>query len=172
MISKFIKGRVYVFIDVANIFYTQRTLGWKISYEKLKQYFRDECGDNLGKMFVYTATDSQRPQQKKFLDMLEINGYILRTKEVKKIRVTKGVYEWKGDFDVELSMDALDNLQNFDTMVLLSGDSDFAPIIKRMKENNKQVIVMSAKHHISKELIHLSDKYINLKKLRDKIELK
>jgi len=31
---------------------------------------------------------------------------------------------------------------------------------------------MSAKHHISKELIHLSDKYINLKKLRDKIELK
>jgi len=172
MISKFIKGRVYVFIDVANIFYTQRTLGWKISYEKLKQYFRDECGDNLGKMFVYTATDSQRPQQKKFLDMLEINGYILRTKEVKKIRVAKGVYEWKGNFDVELSMDALDNLQNFDTMVLLSGDSDFAPIIKRMKENNKQVIVMSAKHHISKELIHLSDKYINLKKLRDKIELK
>ena len=157
---------------MANIFYTQRTLGWKISYEKLKQYFKDECGDNLGKIFVYTATDSQRPQQKKFLDMLEINGYILRTKEVKKIRVAKGVYEWKGDFDVELSMDALDNLQNFDTMVLLSGDSDFAPIVKRMKENNKQVIVMSAKHHISKELIQLSNKYINLKKLRDKIELK
>jgi len=32
MISKFIRGRVYVFIDAANIFYAQRTLGWKISY--------------------------------------------------------------------------------------------------------------------------------------------
>jgi len=123
-------------------------------------------------MFVYTAYHPNRPQQKKFLDMIEINGYILRTKEVKRIRVAKRVYEWKGDFDVELSMDTLDYIQEFATAVLLSGDSDFAPIIKRMKKNNKKVIVMSAKHHISRELIQLSDKYINLKKLRDRIELK
>ena len=171
MLNKFVKGKVYIFIDGANIFYTQRTLGWRISYEKLKQYFKNECGDNLGKMFVYTASDSERPQQKKFLDMLEINGYILRTKEVKRIRVAKGVYEWKGDFDVELSIDVLDNLKEFDTAVLLSGDSDFAPIIERIKKNNKKIIVMSAKHHISRELIQLADKYINLKKLRDEIEL-
>lgn len=76
MISGFKKGKVYIFIDAANIFYTQRTLGWKISYERLKQYFKEECKESLGKIFVYTATDSERPQQKKFLDMLEINGYI------------------------------------------------------------------------------------------------
>ncbi len=171
MISRFIKGKVYVFIDAANVFYTQKTLKWRISYKSLKQYFQDECGNNLGKIFVYTAYDSGRPQQKKFLDMLEINGYTVRTKEVKRIRIAKGVYEWKGDFDVELAMDVLDCLQKFDTAVLLSGDSDFAPVVKRMKENNKRVIVMSAKGHISRELIGLSDKYINFKKLRDKIEL-
>lgn len=172
MIKPFIRGRVYVFIDAANIFYTQRTLGWRVSYERLKHYFQGECGGAVGKMFVYTAYDPERPQQKKFLDMLEINGYILRTKAVKRIRVAKGVYEWKGDFDVELTMDAMDNIQEFDTAVLLSGDSDFAPIVKRLKEQGKQVIVMSAKHHISRELIALADKYINLKKLRDRIELK
>lgn len=172
MIYQYIKGKVYVFIDAANIFYTQQTLGWKISYEKLKRYFQEECGENLGLMFVYTAYDSERSQQKKFLDMLEINGYIVRTKEVKRIRVAKGTYEWKGDFDVELSMDVLDNIRKFETAILLSGDSDFAPIVKRMKDKNKKVIVMSAKHHISRELIRLSDKYINLKKLRDEIELK
>lgn len=172
MIDQYIKGKVYVFIDAANIFYTQRTLGWRISYEKLIDYFKNECGDNLGKMFVYTAVDSDRPQQKKFLDMLEINDYIVRSKEVKRIRVAKGVYEWKGDFDVELTMDVMDNLREFETMILLSGDSDFAPITRRVKEHDKRVIVISAKHHISKELIQLSDKYINLKKLRDRIELK
>lgn len=171
MLRNFVKGRVYVFIDAANIFYTQRTLRWKISYEKLKAYFQEECKDNLGKMFVYTAFDPDRPQQKKFLDMLDINGYIVRTKDVKRIRVAKGVYEWKGDFDVELAMDALDHIQEYDTAVLLSGDSDFAPIVKRMKEHKKVVIVMSAKHHISRELIQLASRYINLKKLRDKIEL-
>lgn len=172
MINKFVKGRVCVFIDAANIFYTQRTLGWRISYEGLKQYFKNECGKNLGRMFVYTATDSDRPQQKKFLDMLGINGYIVRTKEVKRIRITKGVYEWKGDFDVEITMDVMDNIKEFNTAVLLSGDSDFAPIVRRMQENGKTVIIMSTKDHISRELIKFSDKYINLKKLRDKIELK
>ena len=129
MLRKFIKGKVYVFIDAANIFYTQRTLGWRISYEKLKKYFQNECGENLAKLFVYTATDSDRPQQKKFLDMLAINGYVVRTKEVKRIRIAKGVYEWKGDFDVELTLDAMDNIKRFDTAILLSGDSDFAPIV-------------------------------------------
>jgi len=169
MISKYTKGEVYIFIDAANIFYSQRTLKWKISYEKLIEYFRKEC--DLVKCFVYTAYDKGRPQQKRFLDMLEINGYILRTKEVKKIRVAKGTYEWKGDFDVELTIDMIDNINNFDTVILLSGDSDFAPIIKRAKEHNKKIIVMSVKGHISRELIELSDKYINLKKLRDQIEL-
>ena len=45
MLNKFIKGKVYVFIDVENIFYSQRNLGWKISYEKLMKYFKKECGE-------------------------------------------------------------------------------------------------------------------------------
>ena len=69
-------------------------------------------------------------------------------------------------------MDVMDNIKEFDTAVLLSGDSDFAPIVRRMKENGKTVVIMSAKDHVSWELIKLSDKYINLKKLRNEIELK
>ena len=162
MLHHFIKGKVDVFIDAANIFYTQRTLGWRISYEKLKQYFQEECGADLGKLFVYTANDPERSQQEKFLDMLDINGYIVRTKEVKVIRIAKGVYEWKGDFDVELTMDAIDHMNEFDTAVLLSGDSDFAPVVKRLKDRGKRVVVMSAKYHVSRELIQLANKYIRL----------
>jgi len=36
----------------------------------------------------------------------------------------------------------------------------------------KNVIVVSTKHHISKELIESSNKYIDLKKLRNLIERK
>lgn len=68
-------------------------------------------------------------------------------------------------------MDIMDNIQSFDTAVLLSGDSDFAPIVKRMKERGKKLVVMSAKRHVSRELIQLANRYINLKKLRDRIEL-
>lgn len=168
MISEFVKGRVYVFIDAANIFYSQRTLKWRISYEKLKQYFEKEC--NLGKIFIYTATDMKRPNQEKFIRMLESSGFVVRTKPVKQIRIADGVYQWKGNFDVELTMDMLDHLDQYDTAVLMSGDSDFAPVIDRAKSHHKRVIVMSVKGHIAKELLDRA-KYINLKKLRSEIEL-
>lgn len=37
-LEPFIKGRVYVFIDAANIFYSQRTLSWKVAYAKLMKF--------------------------------------------------------------------------------------------------------------------------------------
>ncbi|MBI3627361.1 MAG: NYN domain-containing protein [Candidatus Sungbacteria bacterium] len=168
MIGKFIKGRVAVFIDAANIFYSQRTLGWRISYEKLKDYFDREC--DISAMFVYTATDGTRQEQVKFVSMLKRSGFIVRTKPVKKIRIAHGVYQWKGNFDVELTMDILDGVSSYDTALLMSGDSDFAPVIDRIKARGKWVLVMSVKGHVSKELLDRA-KYINLKKLRKEIEL-
>src|SRR3990167_8462072 len=101
MIGEFVKGKVYVFIDAANIFYSQRTLKWRISYERLKQYLEGEC--DVQKIFIYTATDAGRPNQNKFIQMLEKNGFTVRTKPVKQIRISNGVYQWKGDFDDGLS---------------------------------------------------------------------
>lgn len=43
MLKKFIKGKTYVFIDAANIFYAQKSLKWRISYEKLIAYLKKEC---------------------------------------------------------------------------------------------------------------------------------
>jgi uncharacterized LabA/DUF88 family protein len=51
MIGRFVKGGVFVFIDVANIFYSQKTLGWRISYEKLKQYLERNLLGWINKKF-------------------------------------------------------------------------------------------------------------------------
>jgi len=36
MLAKFLKGRVAVFIDASNIYFSQKTLGWKIDFKKLR----------------------------------------------------------------------------------------------------------------------------------------
>lgn len=87
---------------------------------------------------------------------------------MKRIKISRNTYEWKGNLDVELTIDVLANLDNFDTLILMSGDSDFAPLLDKIKENRKRVLVMSAKGHVSKELIERA-KYINIKKLKDQI---
>lgn len=168
-LQDYTKGKVAVFVDVANVFYAQKSLGWRISYQKLYQFFKTEV--NLVSCYAYTAIDPSKQNQLRFLHLLQKTGYIVRTKPIKSIRISSKVYERKGNLDIELCLDVWDLRNKFKTMILLSGDSDFAPLIERVKKLGKRVIVMSTKHHISRELLILS-KYINLKKLRDKVELK
>ncbi len=170
MIKKFVKGRVYVFIDAENLFYTQRTLGWLVSYDKLMKYFKDECGETT-KIFVYTGVDEDNQNEKKFLNMLKAKEFILKTRTVKKIKSGQGRYEWKNNLDMELAFDMAETVDDYDTAVLMSGDSDFSVPITRIKKKGKRIIVMSTRGHISIELLELA-KYIDLRKLEDKLKLK
>lgn len=166
MISQYVKGKVYVFIDAANILYSQQTLKWRVDYKKLKDYFLKEC--DLQGIFFYTGRVGAYDKQNKFLKKMESNGYNVKAKEVKRIEVVPNTYEWKGNLDVELTIDALKNTDNFDTCILMSGDSDFASLLDELKSRKKWVIVMSTRGHISKELLDKA-KYIDLRKLKNKI---
>ena len=120
MINKFVKGKVYIFIDAENILYSQKTLGWRISYKNLMNYFKQECGEDT-RCFIYKGVDENNTRQKKFLDMLDINGYILRTKVVKIIKKPKGKNKWKGSLDVELALEMIELREKYDTAILISG---------------------------------------------------
>jgi len=167
MISQYVKGRVYIFIDAENLLYSQRTLGWRISYEKLINYFKRECGKDT-KCFIYKGVDENNTRQKKFLDMLDINGYILRTKVVKIIKKPKGREKWKGSLDVELALEMVELKEKYNTAILMSGDSDFAVVLDKLKESGKRVLIMSTRGRVSKELLERA-KYIDLRKIRQEI---
>lgn len=140
----------------------------KVDYEKLKKYFQNEC--DLKGIYFYTGRVGDNEKQNSFIRRLEYLGYVVKAKEVKRIRLEDDTFEWKGNLDVELTIDVLGNINNFDTLILMSGDSDFAALLDTVKAQKKRVIVMSTKGHISKELLDRA-KYINLKKLKDKIAM-
>lgn len=167
MIHKFVKGKVYIFIDVENVFYAQRTLGWKISYEKLMKYFKKECGKRT-KCFAYTGVDEYNSKQRKFLDMLDINGYIVRSKVVKRIRTGAGKYKWKSNLDVELALEMVNLKDKFDTAILVSGDSDFAVALDWLKKDHKRVIIMSTRGRVAKELLERA-KFVDLRKIKAEV---
>jgi uncharacterized LabA/DUF88 family protein len=169
MIKKFIKGKTYVFIDAANILYSQHTLGWNISYERLMAYFKKEC-QQLGMCFVFIGRFSSTNKQNKFFDMLDINGYKVVSKPVKKIKISPDVSVNKADLDVEMSFEIYERAKEYDTAILLTGDSDFAYVVERIKKQEKRVIVMSTRGHISSELLSLA-KYIDFRKLKKEISL-
>lgn len=170
MIRRFVRGKVYVFIDAANIFYSQHSLKWKISFKRLYKFLKSNC--DLGKVYFYYTKSERSKNQEIFFKIIKDCGYILRIKPLKIIRKNKLEIIEKGNMDVELTMDIMASKDEFETIILLSGDSDFASLMALLRKEGKKVIVMSTRGHISKELIDIAHKYIDLKKLKQELYLK
>ena len=72
----------------------------------------------------------------------------------------------KNSSDIKLSIDAMDLLHQspatIDTFVIVSSDSDFFPLINRLRSSGKMVIVSGRKASTSEVLINSCDRFIAL----------
>jgi hypothetical protein len=69
----------------------------------------------------------------------------------------------KNSADIRMVVDALDLCYakgHIDVFALLSGDSDFSPLVHKLKENDKRVVVCGVKQSTSDLLIAASDEFI------------
>ena len=69
----------------------------------------------------------------------------------------------KNSADIRMVVDALDlcyTKGHVDTFVIVSGDSDFSPLVSKLRENNKIVIGVGVKHSTSDLLIANCDEFI------------
>ncbi len=69
----------------------------------------------------------------------------------------------KNSADIRMVVDALDlcyTKSHVDTFVIISGDSDFSPLVSKLRENNKTVIAVGVKNSTSNLLIANCDEFI------------
>ena len=69
----------------------------------------------------------------------------------------------KNSADIRMVVDALDlcyTKSHVDTFVVISGDSDFSPLVSKLRENNKIVIGVGVKESTSNLLIANCDEFI------------
>ncbi len=69
----------------------------------------------------------------------------------------------KNSADIRMVVDALDlcyTKEHVDTFVIISGDSDFSPLVSKLRENNKEVIGVGVKNSTSDLLIANCDEFI------------
>lgn len=69
----------------------------------------------------------------------------------------------KNSADIRMVVDALDlcyTKEHVDTFVLISGDSDFSPLVSKLRENDKTVIAVGVKNSTSDLLISNCDEFI------------
>lgn len=167
--SYILKGKIAVFIDAANLELSAKDRGWKVDYKKLYKWLQA-----LGKI-TYIGFFTVRFENRKhdnFLVFLKKTGYKLVTKPLKLIKDKKKGHLRKANFDVEIAVEAMERIEDFDTLILFSGDSDFDYLLKEVKAKGKKTVVISMKYHVAKELIKRTDEYIDSTKIRKLIERK
>jgi uncharacterized protein (TIGR00288 family) len=82
---------------------------------------------------------------------------------IEMIDIPQRYYSGKNSADIKMVVDAMDlsySKEHLDTFALLSGDSDFSPLVSKLKENNKYVIGIGVKNASSNLLIDNCDEFI------------
>lgn len=82
---------------------------------------------------------------------------------VEMIDIPQTKMSGKNSADIRMVVDALDlcySKQHIDTFALLSGDSDFSPLVSKLKENNRRVLGCGVKSSTSDLLIAACDEFI------------
>ena len=83
----------------------------------------------------------------------------------------RGDFVWipKCNFDVEMSVDAMRLLGNYDTICLLSGDADFAALVQHLKAKEGKKIILIKGGRIDGSLGRLLDLKIDASQVKSHI---
>ena len=171
--------RVAVFMDASNLWAVQKTKGRMFNLAELKAYLKSEHQSDSIKIYYYDAyplpktRDHDVSGKHRFYVYLEkALGFIVRKKPLKQIKVPTDrgiVIEEKGNMDVELSIDLVNQIEHYDEAVLFTGDSDFLALIHFIHSHSKKVYVYSSRNNVSTELRTGGDGYRDILKISEDI---
>jgi len=185
--------KTFAFIDASNLFYGgEKSLGWKIDYEKLLWYLKNKY--SVSKVFYFGGVEiydfpynylkdetvpieeverhlttliqtkgermteamllliNRHIQRARFYLKLKQFGYELHLKPVKLYEQEDGTTRRKANCDVDMAFWLMREKDNFDRVVILSGDGDFLPVLKYLREVGKEVIVLARGPRTAREI--------------------
>ncbi len=158
------RGRLIILIDGSNLFYAALQLGIEIDYANLLNYL--STGGRLIRALFYTGVDPDNDKQQGFLNWMGHNGYRVVTK--KTTQLADG--SKKGNLDVEIAVDMMRLAHCCDTVILVSGDGDFAYAVQNLLYQGVRVEVVGLRSMTSLSLINAADHYIDLGSLKQCIQ--
>jgi uncharacterized LabA/DUF88 family protein len=155
--------RVGVFVDVANLLYSARTLRISVNFGKLLDFLRGNR--RLVRAHAYCPTSPQPGEDQMFLQAVKGLGYRITTKHYK----TFASGARKADLDLDLCMDVVRLVEGraVDCVVLVSGDSDFMPMLDYCSDHGVRVEVAAFDEAMSATLRQSCDLFINLSMLEE-----
>ena len=145
----------------------ERTLAVFIDFENLALGFRGKRDRRfeIRKVLERLVEKGKLIVKKAYADWADYAEYKkpLHEAAIELIEIPKRAMTGKNSADIRLCVDALDlcySKEHIDTFVIVSGDSDFSPLVSKLKENGKRVIGLGMKESSSNLLVDNCDEFI------------
>jgi uncharacterized protein (TIGR00288 family) len=139
-----------VFIDFENL---------AIGFQNRRDRF------DIGRVLERLVEKGKIVVKKAYADWSRFGPYTqpLHEAAIELIEIPKRSQTGKNSADIRMCVDALDlayNKEHIDTFVIVSGDSDFSPLVSKLKENGKHVIGLGTQDSTSELLRDNCDEFI------------
>jgi len=124
-----------------------------VPVKELENYLRNYISENADSLNEAELLLLGRHLQRvRFYIKLEIFGYALFLKPVKLYEQEDGSTRRKANCDVEMAYCLMKEHENYNRVVILSGDGDFLPVLKHLREIEKEVIILARGPRTAKEI--------------------
>ena len=155
--------RVGVLVDIQNLYYSAKVLfGKKVNFGAV---LKASVGDRKLIRAIAYGIKTLEGQEEKFFEALGKQGFEVKTKD---LQIFPGGTK-KGDWDVGIAVDAIKMSKNLDSIVLISGDGDYIPLVKYIQGiTGCRVEGMAFLESTSGKLIEELDDFINLSENKKK----
>lgn len=128
--------KVALFVDVQNVYYTSRQ-AFNRNFDYNAFWARATGGRQVVAAYAY-AIDRGDQKQRAFQNILRAIGFTVKLKPF----ISRADGSAKGDWDVGITIDALETTVEADVVVLVSGDGDFDLLVNKLRvDKGKQVEV-------------------------------
>lgn len=126
--------KIAIFVDVQNIYYTVKDgLNGQFDYNYFwKKVVTADCEVVVACAY---AIERKVELQIQFQNILRGIGFEVKLKPF----ISRNDGTSKGDWDVGITIDMLENAANIDRLILLSGDGDFDLLVEKLISKNKIV---------------------------------
>jgi uncharacterized LabA/DUF88 family protein len=157
------RERTIVIVDFANVVKWDASLRWRVGIKELGHLARQfSVGKTFLRRFYYgvdygfnESSKRETERSKITREKASMSGFEPVLKPVKYIRSQAGAYDFekKCDLDVEMAVDLIKERDNYDTIVLFSGDGDLMYAVRYLKETyGKECYVFGAHDHMGREI--------------------
>lgn len=147
--------KVVLLVDVQNVYYTTRQ-AFKRNFDYNRFWACATADRQVVKAFAY-AIDRGDQKQIEFQNILRAIGFEVKLKPF----IQRSDGSAKGDWDVGITIDAMEYSEDADIVVLVSGDGDFDLLANKLRVGKGKIVeVYGVEKLTAASLVNAASKFI------------